>query len=115
MLFRSDAKKDKFYATAYKAKECILKAGDYEISEITDALKNSKEIIVCGPDAKVFIEAVKKELNDSLILNTEFDIPSTESLFAIAEKMIEGKEKPLSEYEGPEYMRASEAEENLKK
>ena len=44
---------------------------------------------------------------------TEFDIPSTDSLFAIAEEMRLKNAAPLADYDGPEYMRASEAEENL--
>lgn len=108
-----DAKKDKFYAVAYRNKECILKAGDYAIPDILKALKDSREIIVTGPDAKAFKEIAETELPDASIYRTKFDIPSTESLFELAEQMIEKKCPPLSEYEGPEYMRASEAEENL--
>lgn len=115
-----DAKKEKFYAVAYKNKNCILKAGDYEIETIIDYIKDSskqdsKGIIVTGPDAKAFAEIAKEKVSGTEVLFTKTQIPSTDSLFEIAEQMIEKKEPPLSEYEGPEYMRASEAEENLTK
>ena len=108
-----DAKKDKFYAAAYNGNDLLLKADDYEIPAIIENLKNCRNLLICGPDAKAFKEIVNKELPDCNAFCTKFDIPSTDSLFAIAEEMIAQKAEPLADYDGPEYMRASEAEENL--
>ena len=38
---------------------------------------------------------------------------SAESMFQITEKMIADGEKPLADYDGPVYLRASEAEVKL--
>ena len=43
-----------------------------------------------------------------------FDIITTNSLFNLAEKKIASNEDTLKDFEGPTYLRASEAEENLK-
>lgn len=40
-------------------------------------------------------------------------VVNLESLFVLAEEKIEKKEPPLKEYDGPEYFRASEAEQKL--
>ena len=108
-----DAKKEKFYAAAYRNGKIFIPADDYEIKDLLEKLKDCGELLICGPDRFSFKEILKKEMPECPVFCTEFDIPSTDSLFAIAEEMRLKNAAPLADYDGPEYMRASEAEENL--
>ena len=109
-----DAKKDQFFAAIYEKGKTIMEAVDTRpeiVARQLETCKNSgKQILLCGPDAIIFSEELKKCAPD---LNTQvypFQPISTESLFAIAENMIKEKLPPLADYDGPVYLRKSEAE-----
>lgn len=105
-----DAKKDQFFAAIYQKGLEISAAEDTTAESVAAKLDKSKKILLCGPDAKVFADELKKI--DSSLKLTVFDsqpVP-TESLFTIAESMIEQKKEPLADYDGPVYIRKSEAE-----
>lgn len=105
-----DAKKDQFFAAIYENGRQICEAEDTTAESVAAKLDKSKKILLCGPDAKVFADELKKI--DSSLKLTVFDsqpVP-TESLFTIAESMIEQKKEPLADYDGPVYLRKSEAE-----
>ncbi|WP_257225258.1 tRNA (adenosine(37)-N6)-threonylcarbamoyltransferase complex dimerization subunit type 1 TsaB [Treponema parvum] len=110
-----DAKRDRFYAAAYEGEKTILKEEDYEAKDLAESLKNFKNLLICGPDYEAFIFVLKNLLPNfkGSINHIKGNIPSTDSLFAIAEEMMEKKQAPLADYEGPEYLRLSEAEKNL--
>ncbi len=105
-----DAKKDQFFAAIYENGRQTCEAEDTSAESVAAKLDKSKKILLCGPDAKVFADELKKI--DSSLKLTVFDsqpVP-TESLFTIAESMIEQKKEPLADYDGPVYLRKSEAE-----
>ena len=108
-----DAKKNQFFAAVYKNGECIFPAEDTTAEKISAFLKstigNGEKIIVVGPDAKIF----SGELKENGIENAKFlssQPNATDSLSEIAESMIEQKKEPLKDYDGPIYLRKSEAE-----
>ena len=105
-----DAKKDRFYAAVYEAGTERLKGGDYEIEAVLQFLKNEKEALCTGPDAKRFIEAARQIGPSVKLYAIDFSIITTDSLFALAERKIAAGEKPLADFDGPVYLRASEAE-----
>lgn len=106
-----DAKKDRFYAKAFMNKKEILKDGDYTPEEIAEFIKNcsSETIFICGSGSAVLSEQLKPLTNKNLI-SADFNINSGEILFSMTEKKILAGEKPLNDYDGPVYLRASEAE-----
>ena len=106
-----DAKKDQFFAAVYRDGSCILEAEDTTVERIRDFLNscNTENAIVVGPDAGIFSEALK-EAGYKSAKHLPFQPNATESLFAIAEEMIEQKKEPLKDYDGPIYLRKSEAE-----
>lgn len=110
-----DAKKDQFFAAIYKNGELIQNAEDTTAEKILENLEKDKEIILAGPDAKVFGEELKNLEPNLKIIFTKFQPLATESLFEIAEAMIEQKKSPLADYDGPVYLRKSEAELSLGK
>ncbi|MCR5291155.1 MAG: tRNA (adenosine(37)-N6)-threonylcarbamoyltransferase complex dimerization subunit type 1 TsaB [Treponema sp.] len=106
-----DAKKDHFFACVIENNKKILEDGEYNIDTICNAANG--KIFVCGPDAPVFIERAKNLNRELYTIQTQ---PSTtDSLFVLAERCIEKKEPPLKDFDGPTYLRASEAEEALLK
>lgn len=105
--------KEKFYANFSAEGKNILPDGDYNIEQILEAIQDFSEILITGPDNKQLYELIKDKLKTKFII-PDFNTITTDALFEIAEKMIEKKVSPLNEYDGPVYLRASEAEINLK-
>ncbi|MBR1715890.1 MAG: tRNA (adenosine(37)-N6)-threonylcarbamoyltransferase complex dimerization subunit type 1 TsaB [Treponema sp.] len=106
-----DAKKDQFFAAVYKNGKCELEAEDTTADRIFDFLNSASagSTIVTGPDAEIFSEALT-EKGYSGIKRLESQPNATDALFAIAESMIAQKKEPLKDYDGPIYLRKSEAE-----
>lgn len=106
-----DANKDKFYASISQKGQFILKEGDWDIEKIVEESKKLDRIIITGPDAeklKAIISEQAPETELITIHNAKFD--TAEVLINITEEMIEQKKEPLKDFDGPVYLRASEAE-----
>ena len=112
-----DANKDRFYACLYDENgNEILPDGDYETSELIDKIDFDK-LLITGPDAKKFYDIlsnsnVHTDLKPYLLRNCD---NYAACLIEIAEKMHKNNESPLQDYDGPVYLRASEAELKLTK
>ena len=112
-----DANKDRFYACLYDENgNEILPDGDYETSELIDKIDFDK-LLITGPDAKKFYDIlsnsnVHTDLKPYLLKNYD---NYAACLIEIAEKMHKNNESPLQDYDGPVYLRASEAELKLTK
>ena len=112
-----DANKDRFYACLYDENgNEILPDGDYETSELIDKIDFDK-LLITGPDAKKFYDIlsnsnVHTDLKPYLFRNSD---NYAACLIEIAEKMYKNNESPLQDYDGPVYLRASEAELKLTK
>ena len=105
-----DANKDKFYARFTDGNKNLLKDDDYEVSTITEAVKDFESILVCGPDAAKLTEKLKAVYGDKNYLVAQTRPETAESLIQITEELIEKKAEPLKDFDGPVYLRASEAE-----
>ena len=112
-----DANKDRFYACLYDENgNEILPDGDYEKSELIEKI-NFNKILITGPDAKKFYDILSNsnahtDLKPYLLINS---VNYAACLVEIAEKMYKNNESPLQDYDGPVYLRASEAELKLTK
>lgn len=107
-----DAKKDRFYAKAFLNAKETIPAGDYTPEEIATLLKNSnstESVLICGSDAHLLAEELKP-FSEKKFLPQDFNINIGEILLSMAEKKIAANEMPLNDYDGPYYLRASEAE-----
>ena len=111
-----DANKDRFFAGLYKEGKSLLADGDYDIPYLAQALKNEEKIILAGfeKDTSKLKELLEPELPQIKIILPPVSPVTTESLFALAERMISQGKAGLQEYDGPVYLRASEAEIKLK-
>ena len=115
-----DARKDKFYAKAFLDKKEILNCDDWDLRVLEEKLLQDQKtaagkILVCGPEAKTFIDACKENdlFNKNDLLAARGRSINLESLFALAQEKISSGQPPLADYDGPQYFRASEAEQNL--
>ena len=105
-----DAKKDQFFAAIYENGKTIAEAEDTAAENVAKKLDKNKKILLAGADALIFKEELKKIDSDLNLTAFESQPSPTDSLFTLAEKMIEEKKDPLADYDGPVYLRKSEAE-----
>lgn len=109
-----DANKDKFYACLSDQNSLILEEGDYEVEEIISKLNGLSKVLVAGSDAQKLADIIKENTNDIEVLTTRASAMTTEALVAITEDKISKGEATLKDFDGPVYLRASEAELALK-
>lgn len=109
-----DANKDKFYACLSDQNSLILEEGDYEVEEIISKLNGLSKVLVAGSDAQKLADIIKENKNDIEVLTTRASAMTTEALVAITEDKISKGEATLKDFDGPVYLRASEAELALK-
>lgn len=102
-----DANKGRFYASIKNGSKIILEDGDWETDRICESIKDFLKVILCGPDAKKLAEIIRQTNKD-----IEIAVPEVHSLYTDALiKITENKEaRRLKDYDGPVYLRASEAE-----
>lgn len=126
-----DAKKDRFYFSVYQngnlvtgPKDVLPEEIDSLLSEIitkeaTVNANNTSKIpfLVVGPDARYFKSIMNEQFPKLDLTLFDFGLScmpsSTDALFEIANTSFTNNDKslaPLAEYEGPLYIRKSEAE-----
>lgn len=105
-----DANKDKFYAHISEAKTELLEDGDWEVSTIIDTVKPFEKVLICGPDAEKLAEIIKEQNKNIEILLPKVQAQTTESLVKLTEELIANGKPTLKDFDGPVYLRASEAE-----
>ena len=112
-----DANKDRFFAGVYTNDQNTLADGDYDIPFLAEKLKQEKKIILAGFEKdttklKSLLEPAAPQIE---LIQMPVTAVTTELLFKLAELKISTKEPALQEYDGPVYLRASEAEIKLNK
>ncbi len=109
-----DAKKSRFYASLYRNGQQIIEPIDASPEDIVALLDAEEIILVVGADAELFVEKAHaiRPTQDLRILNPVQKNISF-ALLELGKKKYEQKEVPLKDYDGPVYIRKSEAEENL--
>ena len=105
-----DAHKDCFYATITNKNEVLLEEGDHPVEKIMQAISSLDKLLIVGPDSQKLKEIISKENSDIKIFCQNYQPICVESLFYITEEKIKKNDPPLQDYDGPVYLRASEAE-----
>ena len=105
-----DANKDKFYCNISDCQKCLLEDGDWEVEKITETAGQFDKALVCGPDAAKLAEKLNAALPGKKYLLPASPAMTAESLIKITEELINKKAEPLKDFDGPVYLRASEAE-----
>lgn len=110
VLAAIDANKNKYYANLSDKNKTILEDGDWDTDIIIKNLKKIKKLIVCGPDANKLKDIIIAQNKKIKILTPKTNIVTAEALFSIAEDMISKNQPGIKDFDGPLYLRASEAE-----
>lgn len=105
-----DANKDKFYCRITDGEKCLLEDGDWEVEKIIEAAGRLDKALICGPDAAKLADLLVKALPEKKYLLPATPAMTAEALISITENLIEKKAEPLKDFDGPVYLRASEAE-----
>lgn len=109
-----DAKKHRYYASIYRNGKENCAPMDAELEEILKLLDPEERILAVGTGAELFADCAHAEAPQLQIVTfSPLNYDCTEQLLDLAQKKFLAKEKPLEEYEGPVYIRPSEAEEKL--
>lgn len=100
---------DRYFSASYSSGKKMSAEEDKSAARILEELSGIPCVILCGPGAASFLSWIPSdELKRFLCFPPEPD--SCETLFEMAELMIEKRESALKDYEGPSYVRRSEAE-----
>lgn len=110
VLASIDANKNKYYANLSDKNKTIMKDGDWDTDIIIKNVKKIKKLIVCGPDANKLKDIIIAQNKKIKILTPKTNIVTAEALFSIAEDMISKNQPGIKDFDGPLYLRASEAE-----
>lgn len=108
-----DAKKGQFFASAYKCGEEILAAEDTTAERVAAFLSEKAGgagILTVGPDAETFADLLAEAAPALNVRAAKICPPSAETLLRLAAERRERNEPPLRDYDGPLYLRKSEAE-----
>lgn len=105
-----DANKDKFYCRIIDDQKCLLEDGDWEVEKIAEAAGSLDKALICGPDAAKLAEKLSSVLPGKQYLLPASPAMTAEALINITEDLINKKTEPLKDFDGPVYLRASEAE-----
>ncbi|AEE16974.1 tRNA (adenosine(37)-N6)-threonylcarbamoyltransferase complex dimerization subunit type 1 TsaB [Treponema brennaborense] len=112
-----DAKKDRLYAALYRNGTQTHAPADAEPEKIRSWLDGEQPVLLVGADAafayRTLTEGYESELDLRYFGNIQAS--ASDALFAIADGMRQNGEAPLAPYEGPLYLRKSEAEESVGK
>ena len=107
-----DANKDRFFAGLYTNGQSVIPDGDYDIPFLAEKLKDSPKIILSGfeKDTNKMKDLLSAALPQAELIKLPVTSVTTDSLFTLAENKKTAGFPPLQEYDGPVYLRASEAE-----
>ena len=107
-----DANKDRFFAGVYLNGKSIIEDGDYDIPFLAEKLKDTPKVILAGfeKDTTRLKGLLSAALPEIELLQMPVASVTTDSLFKLAENKKTAGISPLQDYDGPVYLRASEAE-----
>ncbi len=109
-----DAKKSRFYASIYRNGEMTVEPIDASPEDILNLLDKEESVLVVGGDAELFVEkALTNRAEQDLRIFLPVNKNTTLTLLELGSKKFSNKEKSIKDYDGPVYIRKSEAEENL--
>ncbi len=107
-----DAKKKRFYASVFRQKNLVVGPVDEEITSIKKYIDPEEEILLTGPDANYFAEEYQSvNPAQKFIVIESKNINSSWQLLKLGNLNFEKKQPGIKDFEGPVYIRPSEAEE----
>lgn len=104
------AKEDEYFYQFFSNGKALTDVDDKAGSDIAGLLSTERRTIAAGPAAAVFVEGVRESAPLVLLESYDKGADCTDALFALAERKRASGEKALEDYDGPLYVRKSEAE-----
>lgn len=105
-----EAKEEEYFFALYSDGKKIVDDSDRTLAEILKLFTEEDSVTLCGPGAPNFFEQAN-QIPGAPKMKISTPVPDcADSLFEAAEKMIEEKVAPMQDYDGPVYVRKSEAE-----
>lgn len=109
-----DAKKERFYVQFFSDGKNLSPPMDLEIDEIIGQIKEKSNILLVGPDRHPLYERLKSTKSDlDIKFFPQIDSSIGDALLYLGNQAFEKNTPSLESYQGPVYLRKSEAEENL--
>ncbi len=107
-----DAKKERFYISVWRNGEKSLEDSDLSPEEALKVIDPEENILLVGDDAPLFKEKLLelRPLQKCAVFSGSLCI--ADQLIVMADNLHKSGAKPLQDYDGPVYIRKSEAEEN---
>ena len=105
-----EAKEDEYFYSFYQKGEKLTAESDKTTEDILKEIDAESSVIACGPGRIHFLERTAESFPLYSITSIENENDCTQTLFEIAENMIKENIPPLADYDGPRYVRKSEAE-----
>ena len=107
-----DANKDRFFAGLYTNGQNTIPDGDYDIPFLAEKLKDTPKVILAGfeKDSTKLKGLLSTSVPHIELIQMPVTAVTTDSLFALTENKKTAGISPLQDYDGPVYLRASEAE-----
>lgn len=107
-----DAKKERFYLSIWRNGEKSLEDSDLSPEEALKLIDPEENILLVGDDAPLFKEKLLelRPLQKCAVFSGSLCI--ADQLIVMADNLHKAGAKPLQDYDGPVYIRKSEAEEN---
>lgn len=107
-----DAKKHRFYVAIYRNGEISVSSKDLEVTEIAKLIDAEEEVLLTGHDSEYFEEQfLQINPNQNFINVASRNINVAWQLLKLGEKDFCQHKSGIKEYDGPAYIRLSEAEE----
>lgn len=107
-----DAKKKRFYTSIYRKDTLAIGPIDEEITSIKQYIDPEEELLVTGPDASYFAdEFLSINPNQKFIVIDSKNINTSYQLLKLGKLNFEKNIEGIKDFEGPVYIRPSEAEE----
>ncbi|MDR1785884.1 MAG: tRNA (adenosine(37)-N6)-threonylcarbamoyltransferase complex dimerization subunit type 1 TsaB [Spirochaetaceae bacterium] len=106
-----DAKRHRFYAAVFRQGAETVPAGDYTPEAIAAFLDPEEPALLAGPDGALLRDALWGIRPEARLFSVESPVQSAQALLELASLSRNAGAPPLRDFEGPLYIRLSEAEE----
>ena len=109
------SKEDVYFYNIFSSGKALQEDAEDTIENILEKVTEEDFITVCGPSSAEFVSRAAETAPLLRLCCFTPENDACESMFVIAEAKIKNKEPPLEDYDGPLYIRKSEAEIVLEK
>ncbi len=105
-----EAKEDEYFYQFFQHGKALTQPEDKTIQDILNSIDSEANVLVCGPAAIYFCDRAKEFAPLLSLTSFANEADATTALFELAQTMMNEGKPALQDYDGPLYVRKSEAE-----